>query len=81
MSTNIKIIVYCIMVPFTICVFTEVGFHHINQLMKGVVYMGNDISCKIIGIRSVKIRMYDGNVKTLARVMCVPEIRKNHISR
>ena len=42
--------------------------------------MGSDISCKILGIKSVKIRMYDGTVKTLAQVRSIPKLRNNVIS-
>ena len=42
--------------------------------------MGNDISYKILGIESVKIRMYYCTVKTLNEVRHVPELRKNLIS-
>ena len=42
--------------------------------------MGNDISYKIIIIGNVKIRMYDGTMKTLTSVRHVPELRKNLIS-
>ena len=44
---------------------------------EGVFYMRNDISYKILEIRSVKIRMYDGTVKTLTEVRHVIELRKN----
>ena len=38
-----------------------------QSIDEGVVYMGNDISCKFLGIRSVKIRMYDGTMKKIGR--------------
>jgi hypothetical protein len=46
----------------------------------GVVFMGNDISCKIVGIGSIRIKMYDGSIRTLTDVRHVPELRKNLIS-
>ena len=42
--------------------------------------MGKDAPCKIIGIGSVKIKMYDGVVRTLTEVRHVPELKKNLIS-
>ena len=42
--------------------------------------MGNDAPCKIVGIGSVKIKMYDGVVRTLTEVRHVPELKKNLIS-
>ena len=46
----------------------------------GVVYMGNDISSKVVGIGSIRIRMFDGTVKILADVSHVPDIKKSLIS-
>jgi hypothetical protein len=46
----------------------------------GIVYMGNDISCKVVGIGSIRIKMFDGTVKILTDVRHVPELRKNLIS-
>jgi hypothetical protein len=46
----------------------------------GVVYMGNDISSKVVGIGSIRIKMFDGTVKILTDVRHVPDIRKNLIS-
>ena len=46
----------------------------------GDVLMGKDAPCKIIGIGSFKIKMYDGVVRTLTEVRHVPELKKNLIS-
>jgi hypothetical protein len=45
----------------------------------GIVYMGNYISCKVVGIGSIRIKMLDGSVKILTDVRHVPELRKNLI--
>jgi hypothetical protein len=42
--------------------------------------MGNDISCKVVGIGSIRIKMFDGSVKILTDVRHVPDLRKNLIS-
>jgi len=42
----------------------------------GVVLMGNDNSCKTIGVGSVKIKMFDGVIRTLTNVRHVSEIKK-----
>jgi hypothetical protein len=42
--------------------------------------MGNDISCKVVGIGSIQIKMFDGTIKILTDVRHVPELRKNLIS-
>jgi hypothetical protein len=45
----------------------------------GFVFMGNDISCKTVGIGSIKIKMYDGSIRTLIYVRHALELRKNLI--
>ena len=42
--------------------------------------MGNDASCKVIRIWNIKIKMFDGVVRTLCDVMHVPNLKKNLIS-
>ena len=42
--------------------------------------MGNDFSCKIVGVGSVQIKMHDGSVRTLIDVRHVPKLRKKLIS-
>ena len=42
--------------------------------------MGNDISCRIVGIGSIKVKMYDGTMTTLTEVRHVPKLRNNLIS-
>ena len=42
--------------------------------------MGNDCSCKIIGIGSIEIKIYNGTMRTLTKVRHVPKLRKNLIS-
>ena len=46
----------------------------------GSVLMGNDASCKVIGIGNVRIKMFDGVIRTLCDVRYIPELRKNLIS-
>ncbi|KAK2968054.1 hypothetical protein RJ640_015236 [Escallonia rubra] len=46
----------------------------------GKVLMGNDVTCKVVGIGSIQIRMHDGIVRTLTDVRHVPELRKILIS-
>ena len=42
--------------------------------------MGNDHPCSIDGVGSVKIRMFDGVIRTLQNVRYIPDMRKNLIS-
>ena len=37
-------------------------------------------SCKVVGIRNIIIKMFDGIVRTLCDVMHVSKLRKNFIS-
>lgn len=42
--------------------------------------MGNNVSCEVKGIGSVKIKMWDGSVKTLTRVRHIPNLKRNLVS-
>lgn len=55
-------------------------FHTYEQVDGGVVLMGNNAPCKTIGIGSIRIKMYDGIVRTLTQVRHVPDLKKNLIS-
>jgi hypothetical protein len=46
----------------------------------GSVRIGNDAACTIIGMRTIKIKMSDGVVRTLEEVRHIPDMRKNLIS-
>ena len=46
---------------------------------KGVVLMGNNVSCKVAGIGTVRIRMFDGVVRTLSDVRHVLVLERNLI--
>ena len=42
--------------------------------------MGNNASCKITGIGSVRLKMSDGIIRELDNVRHIPELKKNLIS-
>jgi hypothetical protein len=46
----------------------------------GIVTMGNGAYCKITGIGNIRIKMFDGVVRTLCDVRYVPEVKNNLIS-
>jgi hypothetical protein len=46
----------------------------------GIVTMGNGAHCKITSIGNIKIKKFDGVVRTLCDVRHVPEVEKNLIS-
>ena len=46
----------------------------------GFVLMSNDATCKVVGIGTIKIKMFDNVVRTLGEVRHVPKVKKNLIS-
>ena len=46
----------------------------------GIIILGDNHSCKIVGVGSVKIKMFDGLIRTLTDVRHVPELKKKLIS-
>ena len=46
----------------------------------GSVLLGNNNTCAIRGIGSIKLRMYDGLVRILSNVRFIPEVERNLIS-
>ncbi|KAG8489132.1 hypothetical protein CXB51_017197 [Gossypium anomalum] len=50
-----------------------------ETVSEGVVLMGNNASCKIAGVGTIKVEMYDGVVRTLSDVLHVPELKRNLI--
>ena len=49
-------------------------------MSKGVVLMGNNATCKVAGIGTVRIKMFDGVVKTLGDGKHVSHVKRNLIS-
>ncbi|KAG8473757.1 hypothetical protein CXB51_035572 [Gossypium anomalum] len=47
---------------------------------KGVILMGNNASCKIAGVVTIKVKMFDRVVRTLSDMRHVPELKRNLIS-
>ena len=54
-------------------------FSTYQSIDDGVVFMGNDFSCQIVGVGSIQIKMHDGYVRTLTDARNVPKLRKNLI--
>ena len=61
------------------CIHRE-WFKTYKSINDGVFYMGNDVTCNIVGIGSIQLKMFDGTNKILTDVRHVPELRKNLIS-
>ena len=51
-----------------------------RSINSGTVTIGNGVHCKITGIGNIRIKMFDGVVKTLCDVRHVPKVKKNLIS-
>ncbi|KAG8503721.1 hypothetical protein CXB51_001724 [Gossypium anomalum] len=49
-------------------------------VFEGVVLMGNNASCKIAGVGTIKVKMFDGVVRTFSDVRHVSELKRNLIS-
>ena len=43
----------------------------------GKVLMGNNVSCTVEGIGSIRIKMWDGTVRTMKEVRFIPELKRN----
>ena len=46
----------------------------------GMVLISNNSMCKVVGIETISLRMFDGVVRELTQVRFVPELKKNLIS-
>ncbi|KAG8472960.1 hypothetical protein CXB51_035039 [Gossypium anomalum] len=51
-----------------------------ETVSEGVVLMGNNASCKIAGVGTIKVKMFDGVFRMLSDVRHVPELKRNLIS-
>jgi hypothetical protein len=57
----------------------KIWFTSYQAIDGGVVLMGNNNSCKTIGVGSVKIKMFNGIIRTLIDVRYVLKLKKNLI--
>ncbi|KAK2973983.1 hypothetical protein RJ640_013544 [Escallonia rubra] len=64
---------------FHICPHKE-WFDCLTSCNGGMVLMGNDAVCKVMGIGNIKIKMFDRIVRTLGDVRYIPDLKKNLIS-
>ena len=46
----------------------------------GIVVMGNDASCRVIGRGTIKLKMLDGTIRELTNVRHIPDLKRNLIS-
>ncbi|KAL5552341.1 hypothetical protein UlMin_002517 [Ulmus minor] len=55
-------------------------FNTYQSIDGGKVLMGNDEAYKVIGIGTVKLKMFDGQIRTLSNVRLIPDFKRNLIS-
>ncbi|PON58179.1 hypothetical protein PanWU01x14_167780 [Parasponia andersonii] len=58
----------------------EDWFMDYQEVDGGKVLMGNNVACKVMGIGSISMRMFDGVTRILKNVGHVPELKRNLIS-
>ena len=51
-----------------------------KEISGGEVLMGNDHTCKVIGIGSIKFQLWDGSIRIIEGVRLVPKLRRNLLS-
>lgn len=54
------------------------SFH--RELDDGQVMLGNNQTCKVLGIGTIRLRMFNGSEKLLQNVRYVPKLKRNLIS-
>ncbi|KAK2976048.1 hypothetical protein RJ640_024776 [Escallonia rubra] len=64
---------------FHMCPHKE-WFGCLTPCNSGTVLMDNDAVCKVMRIGTIKIKMFDGIVRTLGDVTYIPDLKKNLIS-
>jgi len=55
-------------------------FSTYDSVAGGVVQLGNNVTCNVIGKCTIRVRMHDDVVRTLTDVRHVPDLKKNLIS-
>ncbi|KAE8686612.1 Methyl esterase 17 [Hibiscus syriacus] len=55
-------------------------FHHYEPVSGGSVYSCNDHALDIVGVRTIKLKMYDGTIKVVRDVRHVKGLKKNLLS-
>ena len=63
---------------YRLCSIRE-WFTDFCDLKSGAVMMGNDQHCRIMRIRTIQLKMFDGVVRKLKEIRYVPTLKKNLI--
>ena len=65
---------------YHVCINRDLFSSYESVQNGGTVRMGNNTPCQVIGMGTVKIKMFDGIVRTLTEVRHVPTMSRNLIS-
>lgn len=71
---------YWILIVHSTYAPTKSWFALFKDLDYGLVLLGNDNPCKIKGIGTIKLRMYDGLNMIIQQARYIPELKRNLIS-
>ena len=63
---------------FHICPNREL-FYYLEELEGGLVYMGNDQTCEILGIGKIKLKVHDETIRFLTEFQYIPDFKQNLI--
>ena len=55
-------------------------FFEYKSIDGGSVLMGNNMTCSMVGIGSIKFKMWDGTIKILVKVRHIPDLTRNLFS-
>ena len=55
-------------------------FFKYKSIDGGSIRMGNNMTCSMVGIGSIKFKMWDGTIKILAEVRHIPDLKRNLVS-
>ena len=55
-------------------------FKTFRSIEDGKMLLGNDLACKVAGIRTIGIKIFDGEIRNLDQVKYVSELKRNLIS-
>lgn len=61
------------------CPFKDL-FSTYESVDDGIILLGNNEPCKVIGLRTIKLKMHDRVIMILSNVCHVPELKENLIS-
>lgn len=54
-------------------------FHQDEPISKGSMFMGDDRALEIVGIRTIKLKLFDGTIHTITEIH-VKGLKKNLLS-